>query len=193
MGRDILMSRNVLLHKLCLPRWVLQGSAGEMLVRKCCEKCKCWWENKMNSFRRLATWSRKCTVESGRRHHLYWHTFRIVGGNRSGVIIWVSGDRKSKDGGGELRKVKTKGYMAVNQGPSKVFSGIKWLSLKSSRCLRHLSLWRGTQHLESIGKVVRGWLTVPIMHCISERFHTFTITGKMWAMMTLHFSQRKAG
>lgn len=91
MGRDILLSRNVLLHKLCLPRWVLQGSAGEMLVRKCCEKCKCWWENKMNSFRRLATWSRKCMVESGRGHHLYWHTFRVVRGNRSGVIIWVSG------------------------------------------------------------------------------------------------------
>lgn len=32
---------------------------------------KCWRENKMNSFRRLATRSRKCMVESGRRHQLY--------------------------------------------------------------------------------------------------------------------------
>lgn len=77
-------------------------------------------------------------VESERRQQSYRHTFRVVEGNRAGVIIWVSGDTKSKDGGGELRKLKMNGYMAVNQGASKIFSRIKWLSVKSSCCLRHL-------------------------------------------------------
>lgn len=38
----------------------------------------------------------------------------------------------------ELWKLKMKGYMAVNQGESKVLSGIKWLNFKSSYCLQHL-------------------------------------------------------
>lgn len=56
----------------------------------------------------------------------------LLGATRAGIIIWVSGDRKSKHDGGYLRNLKMKGYVLLNQGASKVFSGIKWLSFKSS-------------------------------------------------------------
>lgn len=108
----------------------------------------------MNSFRKLATRREKCMAESGRGYPLYWHTFSGYGGDRVRIIVSVTGDMKPKDGNEELWKLKMKGYMAVNQGESKVLSGIKWLNFKSSYCLQHLCSCEG-EHSTSYEAVMK--------------------------------------